>query len=90
MLSRPVYLAPYPPEYQYKLFANSNYIKLTETEYVSIMNINQVNFSCFLCRIVHMLGCRVGGKLSRPVYLALTHLIIKVKLFCSLYLFLII
>ena len=45
-LSRPVYLAPHPPEYQ------STHFKLAECDDVSIINIIQVKFSCFLCYIV--------------------------------------
>ena len=33
-------------------FANSTYFKLSECEDISIINIIQVIFSCFLCRIV--------------------------------------
>ena len=33
-------------------FANSTYFKLSEREDVSNINIIQVKFSCFLCRIV--------------------------------------
>ena len=52
-LSRPVYLDPHPLGYQSKTyFANSTYFKLFECEDVSIINIIQVKFSCFLCRIV--------------------------------------
>ena len=52
-LSRPVYLAPHPPEYQSKIILpSSSYFKLSECDDVSIINIIQVKFSCFLCRIV--------------------------------------
>ena len=33
-------------------FANTTYFKLSECDDVSIVNIIQVKFSCFLCRIV--------------------------------------
>ena len=33
-------------------FANNTYYKLSECEDVSIINIIQVKFSCFLCQIV--------------------------------------
>ena len=52
-LSRPVYLAPHPPEYQSKFFSSKfSHFKLSECDDVSIINIIQVKFSCFLCRIV--------------------------------------
>ena len=52
-LSRPVYLAPHPLGYQSEFFfVNSTYFKLSECEDVSIINIIQVKFSCFLCQIV--------------------------------------
>ena len=52
-LSRLVYLAPHPLGYQSKNYcANSTYFKLSECEDVSILNIIQVKFSCFLSRIV--------------------------------------
>ena len=52
-LSRQVYLDPHPPEYQSKnYFANSTYFKLSQCDDVSIINIIQVKFSCFLCQIV--------------------------------------
>ena len=51
--SRPVYLAPLPLGYQSKnYFANSTYFNLSDCEDVSIINIIQVEFSCFLHRIV--------------------------------------
>ena len=46
------------------------FFKLSECEDVSIINIIQVKFSCFLlsdCSVY--LVAWVGGKLSRPVYL---------------------
>ena len=52
-LSRPVYLDPHPPEYQSKFFfAKFSHFKLSECDDVSIINIIQVKFSCFLCQIV--------------------------------------
>ena len=52
-LSRPVYLDPQPPEYQsIFFFANYTYLNLSECDDVSIININQVKFSCFLCQNV--------------------------------------
>ena len=52
-LSRPVYLDPHPPEYQSKIiFAKFSHFKLSECDDVLIINIIQVKFSCFLCRIV--------------------------------------
>ena len=52
-LSRPVYLDPHPPEYQSKIILLSFLIlKLSECDDVSIINIIQVKFSCFLCQIV--------------------------------------
>ena len=85
-LSRPVYLDPHPPEYQSKNnFANSTYFKLSECDDVSIINIIQVKFSCFLCQIIlyaslHGWG---GGGVSRPGQFILppTHLSIKVIFF---------
>ena len=50
-LSRPVYLAPQPLGYQSKIILLRFY-KVSECDYVSIINIIQVKFSCFLCRIV--------------------------------------
>ena len=43
-----------PPTWvsKYNIFANSTYFKLSECEDVSIINIIQVIFSCFLCRNV--------------------------------------
>ena len=52
-LSRPVYLDPHPPEYQSKkFFAKFSHFKLSECDDVPIINIIQVKFSCFICRIV--------------------------------------
>ena len=51
-LSRPVYLAPHPPEYQSKSIVPILLFKLSVWEDVSIINIIQVKFSCFLCQIV--------------------------------------
>ena len=71
-LSRPVYLAPHLPKYKSKKkIANSNYFKLSDCEDVSIINKIQVKFSLFSlldCSVCLVAG--VGGKLSRPVYLA--------------------
>ena len=47
-LSRPVYLAPTYLGIKVKCFAKSTYFKLSECEDVSIINIIQVKFSCFL------------------------------------------
>ena len=52
-LSRPVYLAPHPLGYQSKIILLSfSHFKLSEYDDVSIINIIQVKFSCFLCQIV--------------------------------------
>ena len=54
-LSRPVDPAPPPPTTlvsKYNYFANSTYFNLSDCEDVSIINIIQVKFSCFLCWIV--------------------------------------
>ena len=52
-LSWPVYLAPHPPGYQSKIvFAKFSHFKLSECDDVSIINIIQVKFSCFLYLIV--------------------------------------
>ena len=50
-LSRPVYFDPHPPEYHSKIILLILHI-LSECEDLSIINIIQVKFSCFLCRIV--------------------------------------
>ena len=73
-----------PPTWlsKYLIFVNNPYSKLSEYEDVSIINIIQVKFSCFLCRIDSNDKLRGGGKLSRVDDLAPTHLGIKVKLFC--------
>ena len=82
-LFRPVYLDPHPPEYQSKnYFANSTYFKLSECDDVSIINIIQVKFSCFLCQIdlyasLHVWGVSCPGQFILPP----THLGIKVKSF---------
>ena len=48
-LSRPVYLDPYPLGYQSKIIlAKFSHFKLSECDDVSIINIIQVKFSCFL------------------------------------------
>ena len=60
-------------------FAKFSHFKLSECDDVSIINIIQVKFSCFFVRLFCMRSCRGGGKLSRTVYLAPTHLGIKVK-----------
>ena len=84
-LSRPGYLDPHPPEYQSNFFAKFSHFKLSERDDVSIINIIQGKFSCFSlsdCSVCLVAG--VGGKLSRPIYLAPpppTHLGIEVKLF---------
>ena len=49
-LSSPVYLAPTHLGIKVNYFANSTYFKLSDCEDVSIINIIQVKFSCFLCR----------------------------------------
>ena len=90
-LSRPVYLDPHPPEYQSKNnFANSTYFKLSECDDVSIINIIQVKFSCFLCQIIlyaSLHGWGGGGKLSRPVYLAPHPPGYQSKVLCLFFLF---
>ena len=50
--SRPVYLAPTHLGIKVKLFCKTTYFRLSECEDVSIINIIQVKFNCFLCRIV--------------------------------------
>ena len=70
-LSRPVYLDPHQPEYQSKIISLRRLILIYLIVDVSIINIIQVKFSCFL--LSHCSVCLVavvGGKLSRPVYLA--------------------
>ena len=83
-LSRPVYLDPHPPEYQSKIILpKCSHFKLSKCDDVSIINIIQVKFSCFLCWIVpvHLLQ---GWGVSCPGQFILTptQLSIKVKLFC--------
>ena len=39
-------------DFKLNYFANTTYFKLSECDDVSIVNIIQVKFSCFLCRIV--------------------------------------
>ena len=52
-LSRPVYLAPpHSLGYQSKIILLILLINLSDCEDVSILNIIQITFSCFLCRIV--------------------------------------
>ena len=52
-LSRLVYLDPHPPEYQSKIIL----LKLSED--VSVIDIIQAKYSCFLCGIVPFMG---GGQ----------------------------
>ena len=69
-LSRPVYLDPHPPDYQSKIILRSFLILNYLNVMISIINIIQVKFSYFLSRIVlYAKLLRLGGKLSRPVYL---------------------
>ena len=60
-LSRPVYLDPHSPEYLVIFFfAMFSHFKLSECDDVSIINIIQVKFSCFLCYIVsYTIQCNV-------------------------------
>ena len=51
-LSRPVYLAPTHLGIKVNFFAKFSHFKLSECDDVSIINIIQVKFSCFLCQIV--------------------------------------
>ena len=79
-LSRTDYLAPRLPGYQSKnYFANSTYYKQSEYVDVSITNIIQVKFSCFLCCIVSNAKLRGGALAVLEVYLAPTHLGITVE-----------
>ena len=39
-------------DFKLNYFANTTYFKISKCEDVSIVNIIQVKFSCFLCRIV--------------------------------------
>ena len=61
-LSRPVYLVPHPPGYQSKIIVPilliSNYLNSSQIQLFSLSD-------CSVCLVVG-----VGGKLSRPVYLA--------------------
>ena len=58
-------------DFKLNYFANTTYFKLSECDDVSIINIIQVKFSCFLCSIFLYAKLQGwGGKLSRPVYLA--------------------
>ena len=71
-LSRPVYLDPHPPEYQSKIFLLSflilNYLNVMMYQLLSY-NSSQIQlFSLSDCSVCLVAG--VGGKLSRPVYLA--------------------
>ena len=69
-LSRAVSLASFSPGYQNNYFASSTYFKLSEYEEdVSVINMIQVKFSCFLCHKFHILSCKGGGKLSRAINL---------------------
>ena len=70
-LSRPVYLAPHPPVYQSKSIVHIllilNYLNVKM--YKNIHNSSQIQlFSLSDCSLCLVAG--VGGKLSRPVYLA--------------------
>ena len=82
-LSRPVYLAPHLPGYQSKIILLSLLIlncwlwRCINHKHNS-SPIQQ--FSLSDCSVSLVSG--VGGKLSRPVYLAPTHLGITVKLLC--------
>ena len=71
---------PHPPGIKVKYFAKSTYFKLSEYQDLSIINIIQDKLSRFLFR---MLSCRGGDKLSRPVYLAPTHLVSKLNYFAN-------
>ena len=70
-LSRAVYLAPHL-DMMFNFFnAHSICFKLSVHEVVSFIIIIQVKLSCFLCCLVSFtFVARVGGKLSRAVYLA--------------------
>ena len=60
-LSRPVYLDPIPPMYQSKIILLFTLIlNYSEYEDVSVINIIQVIFSCFLCRIISNATLRGG------------------------------
>ena len=70
-LSRPVYLDPHPPEYQSEIFLLSflilNYLNVMMYHYKHNSSEIQL-FSLSDCSVFLVSG--VGGKLSRPVYLA--------------------
>ena len=65
-LSRAVYLAPNPPGYQSKIILLILLIlNLSEYQYVSIKNIIQVKFSCFLSGIVSYAKLQEWGQAAQ-------------------------